>query len=108
MERRPQVRYIARRIHDHLPQFVSLEDLVQSGVLGLMEALHNFDPGKNVQLKSYAKDRIRGAILGSLRELDWGSRTWRRKARQTGSARQTLSVRLGRPPSGAELASELG
>ncbi len=108
MEHLPQVRYIARRIHDHLPQFVSLEDLVQSGVLGLMEALHNFDPGKKVQLKSYAKDRIRGAILDSLRELDWGPRTLRRKARQIGSARQTLSARLGRAPSEAELASEMG
>ncbi len=54
LEQLPQVRYIARRIHDRLPQHVALEDLVHAGVLGLIDALNQYDPNKNVQLKSYA------------------------------------------------------
>src|SRR5579871_5450063 len=80
LEQLPQVRYIARRIHDRLPQSVCLEDLVHAGVLGLIDALAKYDPAKNVQLKSYAKFRIRGAILDSLRGLDWSPRDLRRKA----------------------------
>ena len=64
LEHLPQVRYIARRIHDRLPAQVPLEDLVHAGVVGLIDAVEKFDPGKNVQLKSYAKFRIRGSILG--------------------------------------------
>ncbi len=104
----PQVYYIARRIHDRLPQHVPLDDLVHSGVLGLMEALHNYDPSKNVQLKSYAKVRIQGAILDSLRELDWCPRTLRKKARQIECAHQTLRKRLGRAPADTEVAAEMG
>jgi RNA polymerase sigma factor for flagellar operon FliA len=108
VEHLPQVRYIAGRIHNRLPHHVPLEDLVHSGVLGLMEALEKFDPTKNVQLKSYAKVRIRGAILDSLRELDWSPRTLRRRARQIEYANQTLRTRLGRAPVDTELAVELG
>ena len=64
----PQVRYIARRIHDRLPPQVLLEDLVHAGILGLMDAVRKYDPNKNVQLKHYAEFRIRGAILDSLRQ----------------------------------------
>jgi RNA polymerase sigma factor for flagellar operon FliA len=103
-----QVRFIAGRIHDRLPRHLPLEDLVQSGVLGLMEAVQKYDPSKNVQLKSYAKVRIRGAILDSLRELDWGPRTLRRRARQIESAQQILRTRFGRAPLDTELATELG
>lgn len=108
MEHFPQVQYIARRIHERLPRHVPLDDLVHAGVLGLMEALHNFDPSKNVQLKSYAKVRIRGAILDSLRELDWSPRTLRRKARQIENAHHTLRTRLGRAPLDTEIAAEVG
>ena len=82
LEQLPQVRFIARRIHERLPQHVPLEDLVHAGVLGLMDALNKFDRAKHVQFASYAKFRIRGAILDSLRELDWSPRELRRKARQ--------------------------
>ncbi len=108
MEQLPQVRYIARRIHDRLPQHVALEDLVHAGVLGLIEALHKYDPAKNVLLKSYAKFRIQGAILDSLRDLDWSPRTLRKKARQLERAHQELRARLGRPATEPELATELG
>jgi RNA polymerase sigma factor FliA len=108
LEHLPQVRYIARRIHDRLPAQVPLEDLVHAGVVGLIDAVEKFDPGKNVQLKSYAKFRIRGAILDSLRELDWSPRHLRRKARQIEEAHRDLKLRLGRMASEPELAVELG
>ena len=58
----PQVRLIARRIHEKLPESVSLEDLVSTGIVGLITAVDNFDPGQNVKLKTYAEYKIRGAI----------------------------------------------
>lgn len=108
IEHLPQVRYIAGHIHNRLPQHVPLEDLVHSGMLGLMEALEKYDPTKNVQLKSYAKVRIRGAILDSLRELDWSPRTLRRKARLIEYANQHLRTRFGRAPVDTELAAQMG
>jgi len=106
-EQLPQVRYIARRIHERLPQHVQLEDLVQAGVLGLIDAVHKFDDSKNVQFKSYAKFRIRGAILDSLRELDWSPRDLRRKARRIEEATARLSTKLGRSATEAEIAEDL-
>src|ERR1035441_4644644 len=77
MQELPQVYYIASRIPERLPQHVDLEDLVSAGVIGLLEATRSFDGSKNVQFKTFAKFRIRGAILDSLRETDWGSRYMR-------------------------------
>ncbi len=108
LEQLPQVRYIARRIHDRLPSHIQLDDLVQAGILGLIEALHKYDPGKNVELKTYAKHRIQGAILDSLRDLDWSPRPLRKKARQLEQAHQKLRARMGRPATEPELAVELG
>jgi RNA polymerase sigma factor for flagellar operon FliA len=108
LEQLPQVRYIARRIHDRLPQSVMMDDLVHAGVLGLIDALHKYDPSKNVQLKSYAKFRIRGAILDSLRGLDWSPRDLRRKARQMEVAHRSLKAQFGRAASEPELAKEMG
>jgi RNA polymerase sigma factor FliA len=108
MEQLPQVRYIARRIHERLPRHVSLEDLVHAGVLGLMDALNKFDQSKHVQFSSYAKFRIRGAILDSLRELDWSPRELRRKGRLLEQAYSRLSLALGRAPQENELADDLG
>src|SRR6202142_4375103 len=108
MEQLPQVRYIARRIHERLPRHVPLEDLVHAGVVGLIDALHKFDRGKQVQFGSYAKFRIRGAILDSLREMDWSPRDLRRKARRLEEAHNTLRSTLGHSPSEIELAAELG
>ena len=62
MEQLPQVRYIARRIHERLPRHVPFEDLVHAGVVGLIDALHKYDHNKHVQFGSYAKFRIRGAM----------------------------------------------
>jgi RNA polymerase sigma factor for flagellar operon FliA len=107
MEQLPQVRYIARRIHERLPRHVPLDDLVHAGVVGLIDALHKFDRGKHVQFGSYAKFRIRGAMLDSLREMDWSPRDLRRKARRLEEAHVKLCSELGRNPSEPELAVEL-
>ncbi len=104
----PQVRYIARRIHERLPRHVPFEDLVHAGVLGLIDALGKYDQSKHVQFSSYAKFRIRGAILDSLRELDWSPRELRRKGRQVEQAHNQLSIRLGHTPTENDLAHELG
>lgn len=108
MEQLPQVRYIARRIHERLPRHVPFEDLVHAGVVGLIDALNKFDQSKHVQFSSYAKFRIRGAILDSLRDLDWSPRELRRKGRLLDQAYNQLSAKLGRVPSESELAQELG
>ncbi len=102
------VRFVARRIHERLPQHVELEDLVSAGVVGLIDAFQKFDARKNVQFRSYAQFRIRGAILDSLRVLDWGPRDLRRKGRGIEDATQLLTRQLGRRPSENELAAELG
>lgn len=108
MEQMPQVRYIARHIHDRLPQHVPIEDLVHAGVLGLIDALTRYDEGRQVQFKTYAKFRIRGAILDSLRELDWSPRELRRKGRLVDATYFELSGKLGRAPSENEIAHEMG
>ncbi len=108
LEQLPQVRYLARRIHERLPRHVPLEDLVHAGVIGLIDALNKFDSSKHVQFGSYAKFRIRGAILDSLREMDWGPRELRRKARKVEEAHRTLSLELSRAPTENEVAAELG
>jgi len=108
VEQLPQVKYIAKRIHDRLPPHVLLEDLVHAGILGLIEAVQRFDPARHVELKSYAKHRIHGAILDSLRDLDWSPRPLRRKARRIEEAHQKLRARLGYSPSESQLAEELG
>jgi len=108
LEHLPQVQYIARRIHDRLPPQVLLEDLVHAGILGLMDAVRKYDPAKNVQLKHYAEFRIRGAILDSLRQIDWSPRALRRQARRLEQAIAACKARLGRDPSEPEIAEELG
>lgn len=107
MQQLPQVYYIAARILERLPQRVELSDLVNAGVIGLLEAYENFDSGKNTQFKTFAKFRIRGAILDSLRVLDWGSRGLRRKGREIGDTSAKLESRLGRKPGRDEIAAEM-
>ena len=108
LENLTEVRYIARRIHDRLPSHVFFDDLLHSGILGLIDAVDKFDPGKNVQLKSYARFRIRGAILDSLRQMDWSPRNLRRQARRIEEARRALTAQFGRAPCEPEMAAQLG
>lgn len=107
IEHLPMVRYLARRIHERVPQHVEMDDLVSAGILGLIDAFRKFDPQKKVQFRSYAQFRIRGAILDSLRTLDWSPRDLRRKGRAVEAAIRTLTVRLGRAPSEPEIAEEM-
>lgn len=104
----PQVRFVAQGIRSRLPPCVLLEDLVHSGVLGLLDAVDKFNPKKHVLLRTYAAFRIRGAILDSLREMDWGPRALRSQGRRLEEARARLQSKLGRNASQPELAAELG
>lgn len=103
----PQVRLIARRIQERLPENISLEDLISTGVIGLIAAIDNFDPSQNVKLKTYAEYKIRGAILDSLRGLDWAPRQKRRQAKRIEAAISTAEQRLKRAPDEQEIAEEL-
>lgn len=107
LEHLPQVRLIARRIHERLPDSVNIEDLISTGTLGLIAAIDRFDPSHNVKLKTYAEYKIRGAILDSLRGLDWAPRQQRKRCKQIESAIATAEQRLGRMPSEEEIAQEL-
>jgi RNA polymerase sigma factor for flagellar operon FliA len=102
-----QVHRIARRIHVRLPKHVSFDDIVHSGVIGLIDAVGKFDPAKGVPFWAYAQIRIRGAILDSLREMDWGLRSLRFQARRIEQARSVLVAKLGRVPSEPEVAAHL-
>jgi RNA polymerase sigma factor for flagellar operon FliA len=107
MQELSQVYYIASRIRERLPGHIELEDLVNAGVIGLLEASRNFDSSKNAQFKVFAKFRIRGAILDSLRESDWGSRSLRRRGREIQDATARLESKLGRHPVESEVAQEM-
>jgi RNA polymerase sigma factor FliA len=107
LEHLPQVRLIARRIHERLPESVNLEDLISTGTLGLIAAIDRFDPRHNVKLKTYAEYKIRGAILDSLRGLDWAPRQQRRRVKQIESAIAAIEQRVQRAASEDEIAKEL-
>jgi len=107
LEHLPQVRLIAKRIHERLPESVNLEDLISTGIIGLISAIDRFDPGHNVKLKTYAEYKIRGAILDSLRGLDWAPRQQRKRTKQIESAISAAEQRLHRMPTEEEIAAEL-
>jgi RNA polymerase sigma factor FliA len=107
LEHLPTVRYLARRIHERLPQHVELDDLISAGVVGLIDAFSKFDHTKQVQFKSYAQFRIRGAILDSLRTLDWSPRELRRKGRAVEEAIRSVTQKLGRAPAEQEIAEAM-
>jgi RNA polymerase sigma factor FliA len=107
-EHLPMVRFLALRIRERLPQQVEMEDLISAGIVGLMDALQKFDSTKKVQFRTYAQFRVRGAMLDSLRALDWGPRDLRRKGRAVEEAIRSLSTRLGKAPTENEVAKEMG
>ena len=108
LEHLPQIRYIAQRMAMRLPPEVQLEDLISSGVIGLLDAYEKFDPGKGVSFKTYASVRIRGAILDNLRGLDWAPRDLRSRSREVEQVYAALEQRFGRPANDNEVAGELG
>ncbi len=108
LEHVPLVKAIAVRVHENLPVHVDLDDLVHAGILGLFDAASKFNPEKQVVFSSYAKHRIKGAILDSLRQLDWASRDMRRRHKQVEAATRDLAAELQRNPTEQEVAQKLG
>ncbi len=104
----PLVKAIAIRVHENLPVHVDLDDLIHAGVMGLFDAVTKYDGTKNVVFHAYAKHRIKGAILDSLRQLDWASRDLRRRQKQVESTTRDLASKLGRTPNDTEVADQLG
>ena len=107
LEHLPQIRYIAQRMAMRLPPEVQLEDLISSGVIGLLDAYEKFDPSKGVSFRTYASVRIRGAILDNLRGLDWAPRDLRSRSREVEQAYARLEQMHSRPATDEEVAREL-
>jgi len=107
LEHLPQVRLIARRIHDRLPESVNLDDLISVGTIGLIAAIDRFDPRHNVKLKTFAEYKIRGAILDNLRSMDWAPRQPRQRSKKVEAAISAVEQRLHRAPTEDEIALEL-
>ena len=108
IEQAPMVRGIARNIRARLPKHVELDDLISAGNLGLLDACERFDAGRKIKFKTYATTRIRGAMLDSLRDLDWGSREVRHRGRLMGEATARLTAQYGRTPTDREVAGAMG
>ena len=108
LEHLPQVKLIAKRISKGLPPSVALDDLISAGILGLIAAIDRYDDTHDVKLRTYAEYKIRGAILDSLRVLDWAPRQQRKRTRLMDTAITALEQQKGRAPEEDELAEELG
>lgn len=107
LEHAPLVKRIAYHFMARLPASVQVDDLIQVGLIGLMDAVENFDDTQGAQFETYAAQRIRGAILDELRQADWLPRSVRRNMRQIEAANSRLEQTLGRTPSEQELADAL-
>ena len=103
----PLVKRIAYHMMARLPASVEVDDLIQVGLMGLMDAVQRFDGNQGAQFESYATQRIRGAMLDELREADWLPRHVRQKSRQIEATVNRLEQRLGRPPTESEIAAEM-
>lgn len=107
LEYAPLIKFIAQKIAVRLPSNIEFDDLVSSGVIGLMDAIDKYDPTRDNKFKTYAEFRIRGAILDELRAQDWVPRSVREKAKQLEKAHSRLEQQLGRFPTEDEIISEL-
>jgi RNA polymerase sigma factor FliA len=103
----PLVKRVAFEMKEHLPAHLDVDDLVSAGTLGLVDAVRKFESGKQVKIETYARYRIRGAILDALREVDPASRDMRRKIKRAEQVFRKLELKFGRPPSDAEMAEAL-
>jgi len=101
------VKYIALRLTPRLPADISVDDLFNSGIIGLMDAIDKFDPSQEIQFKTYAKIRIKGAMLDELRAMDWVPRSLRQKSNNLQTTLSTLERKLGRQPTDEEVAADL-
>lgn len=104
----PLVKYVAGRMRTRLPESVDQDDLVSDGVLGLMDAIERFDPGRGLTFQTFAVPRIRGAIIDGMRAMDFVPRSVRDKLRAVQKAQLALEERLGRTPTAEEVAREAG
>lgn len=104
----PLVKTVVGRLAMTLPSHVSIEDLHSAGLVGLLQALRNFRPGSNASFETFARFRIRGAVLDELRRMDWVPRSVHDKARRIQEAMAELEQRTGRTPSDREMADALG
>lgn len=104
----PQVKFIVDRLAARLPNTVDRDDLIGAGLIGLLDAISKYDPARGVQFKTYAEWRVRGAILDSLRSMDWASRSVRQRAREVEAAYAQLEHKYGRPAGEEEVAELLG
>jgi len=102
------IKHVAHRVATRLPASVEMGDLVNAGVLGLLDAVDKFEPVRGVKFKTYAELRVRGAIIDSLRDLDWAPRSLRRKSRDLDRIYAELEQKLGRPATDEEVAQALG
>ena len=107
LEYAPLIKFIAQKIAVRLPSNIEFDDLVSSGVIGLMDAIDKYDPTRDNKFKTYAEFRIRGAILDELRAQDWVPRSVREKAKQLERAHIRLEQQLGRMPTEDEITAEL-
>ena len=104
----PLIRYVAGRLAMRLPPHISIDDLISSGVMGLIDAIEKFDPTKKIRFKTYAEFRIRGAMLDELRSLDWVPRSIRKKSTELAKTYQRLEKEFGRPAEDREVAEAMG
>lgn len=104
----PLVKYLAHRISMKLPNHVEIDDLVNSGIIGLIDAIEKFDPSRGIKFKTYAEFRIRGAIFDGLRSLDWVPRSVRKQKKLVEQSYAQLEQQLGRHATDEELSKELG
>src|SRR5881227_4263597 len=108
VETLPLIKHIAHRVATRLPSNVEMRDLINAGVIGLLDAVDKFEPERNVKFKTYAEVRIRGAILDSLRNLDWAPRPLRKKSKDLEKIYAELTQKLGRPATDEEASAALG
>ena len=98
------IKYIASRIASRLPKHIEIHDMINSGVLGLLDAVEKFDASKGVKFETYAEYRIKGAMLDSLRAMDWVPRSIRKVASLLESTSADLEKKFGRPATNEEVA----
>jgi RNA polymerase sigma factor for flagellar operon FliA len=104
----PLVRRIAHHLMLRLPSSVAVEDIIQAGMIGLLDAASRYDELRGAQFETFAAQRIRGSMLDELRQADWMPRSLRRDMRRIEAAMSKLQQRLGKSPSESEVAKELG
>ena len=108
MEHLPLVKAIAIRLYESLPVHADLDDLIHAGMLGLIDGAEKFDERKHILFKSYAKHRIKGAMLDSLRQLDWASRDLRRRHKQLEAITHELAALSADAPNDEAIAGRMG